>query len=305
MLQPLLSACFLLFLVLVGFSALHWVATRNAPLLSINPLPQRATAKQEWGLGVVLGWGMLVATVVPAVLAGVLHPHFWIQPRSVLLWLVALAALAVFTLAIEAVFRGYLYVRLIHACGTSFATVAMACLYAAVSAFHPNATRLSVLVSFLLGLLASFAYLRTRALWMAWGIHFGWAASMIAIFGLPVGGVDAYSSVVETTISGRNWLSGGTYGPEGSLVAVAVVLAAIPVLYKITADYAWHYTFEAPEGAGYPMEAKPPAAHVAMEQAARPAPLVQILPSTPERASTLPAVEDHLRSAAAAGREPD
>lgn len=300
--QPLLSAAFLLFLVLTGFTALHWLADRHAPLRVVNPLPSRPTASREWGMGAALGWAMLVATVVPMMLAGRLSPGFWMQWRGLELLALSLATLALFTLAIEAVFRGYLFERLIRTVGPALATLLMSFAYAVVSAFHPQSTRLSIFAAFLTGILLSMAYLRTRALWLPWGLHFAWAASMGALFGLPVGGVNAYSSFVDTTSSGPDWLTGGLYGPEGSLICAAVIVLGMVALYMLSTDFAWHLTFEAPQPGGYAVEAKPPAAHVAMEQSARPAPLVQILPSTPANSSTMPAVEEHLRSTTAGVR---
>jgi hypothetical protein len=72
---------------------------------------------------------------------------------------------------------------------------------------------------------------------------------------------------------------------------VVVLLIGIIVLVRVTRDYAWNYTYVPIVPAGYPMEAAPPAAHVAMEamaQQTRPAAplsLVQILPSTPQTRS--------------------
>ena len=62
------------------------------------------------------------------------------------------------------------------------------------------------------------------------------------------------------------------------------------VLVRVTRDYAWHYTYDPIVAAGYPMEARPPAAHVAMEarhsrQGCSPRSLVQILPTTPQTRS--------------------
>ena len=99
-----------------------------------------------------------------------------------------------------------------------------------------------------------------------------------------------YSSVVETRCFGPIWLTGGGFGPAGTVFFVLVLLAAIPVLVKATDDFAWDYTRPPIVAAGYDVTIAPPAAHAAMEQEAqaRPAPLVQILPSTPRGGSGPP-----------------
>jgi hypothetical protein len=123
---------------------------------------------------------------------------------------------------------------------------------------------------------------------------------MGVLLGLPIAGDGNYSSLVTTTASGPAWFSGGYYGPEGSALSLVMVLAALGVLYRITRDYAWEYTHPPIVPMGYPVTIAPPAAHTAMEDAAaaQPAPLVQILSTTPTRSSTLPAVDEHLRTTA-------
>jgi membrane protease YdiL (CAAX protease family) len=298
MLEPLLGAAFLLFLLLIGFGALHWIAARHAPLGEVNGLPPRASARSEWAMGAALGWGLLVAAILPMALLGDLRPNFWTQPRGFGLMLVSALTLLVSTLVSQVVFQGYLFKRLIAAIGPTLATLAMSCAYAGIMAFHPQSTRLSVLIAFFMGLLFALAYLRTHALWLGWGLHFAWAASMGVLFGLPVGGVDSYASVVDASVAGPDAITGGLYGPEGALFTLVVVLLGMFILYLLTRDLAWQYTHPPIVAAGYAVDVAPPSAHTAMEQAAKPAPLVQILSTTPSASSTMPAVEEHLRSTA-------
>ena len=232
-----------------------------------------------------MGWGIVVVSVLPMALEGTLHVRLWTQPRAFWLAIVNLAAIAVVALAEEVAFRGYPYRRLIQAIGPVGATIAISIVFGLVHMLNPDATWISVLITMLAGLLLSIAWLRTHGLWLAWGLHFGWNASMGVLFGLPVSGITGFSSVVETRAIGRLWLTGGEYGPEAAIFTALVLLVAIGVLVRITRDYAWHYTYEAIVPAGYPMEVAPPAAHTAMEQEAKPAPLVQILPTTPQSRS--------------------
>jgi hypothetical protein len=140
---------------------------------------------------------------------------------------------------------------------------------------------LSFLIALLAGVLFSLAYLRTHALWLGWGLHFAWAATMAIVFGLPVGGIATYSSLVQTDVSGPAWFTGGAYGPEGALLTGIVFVVAMAVVYRATREYAWNYTHPAIVAAGYPMDVPPPKAHAAMEQeaAAKTAALVQIAPA--------------------------
>jgi uncharacterized protein len=296
--ELLLSEVFCLFLLLVGFTTLHWISTRTGDIRENNALPKRATARRERQQGIALGWTMLLVAVLPMVLVGDLHPQFWFVPRAWGLALLSLMALAAGALVLEVAFRGYIYIRLIAAIGPVLATILLSLIYAVLSGFHPNATGLSVFVTFLFGILLSLAYLRTHALWLGWGLHFAWNAVAGVILGLPVAGLATYTSFVATDSSGTTWFTGGAYGPEGALFTIIVLAIGMAVLYRMTRDYAWEYTHTPIIPAGYPMTVAPPPAHTAMEEstAARPAPLVQILGVTPTSASTLPVIDEHLRT---------
>lgn len=292
--RPLLTSAFLLFLLVVGFSILQSIARRRSSLREVLGLPKRPTAGREWKLGAALGWGLVVLAVLPMAAAGTLSIQFWTQPRAFALLLLNLITLAVAALVEEVAFRGYAFRRLIEGIGPVAATIVLSLLFGLGHRLNPGATWASTLVTILAGVLFSIAWLRTHGLWLGWGLHFAWNASMGILFGLPVSGITDFSSIVQTRAFGQPWLTGGDYGPEGAGLTVIVLLVGIVVLVRVTRDYAWHYTYVPIVAAGYPMEAAPPAAHVAMEQQAQQAQqarppaavsLVQILPSTPQTRS--------------------
>lgn len=296
-LQPVLTEVFFLFLLLGGFATLHWIATREGGVRNINALPQRSTTQREWFTGAALGWGMLLVAVVPMVLLADLHPDFWLAPRAFGLTGLSLLALAAGSLAMEVGFRGYLFRRLILIVGPTTATLLMAFGCAVLLGFRGEGTGLSFVFLFAEAILFALAYHRTHALWLGWGLRFGWTASMAILFGLPVRGSVDYSSVIATVASGRSWVTGRNYGPDGSLFGLLAVVIGMFALYSLTKDYAWEYTHEPIVAGGYAVVVQPPAAHTAMEQAAvvAPAPLVQIASITPAAPSTSREIEEHLR----------
>jgi membrane protease YdiL (CAAX protease family) len=278
---PLVSESVTLALLLAGFAFLSSVFDGEPWPLRTMGLIRRKTAKTEWALGLALGWGMVAVLVLPMMLSGRLHPEFHLDAAAWNALVLNLFVLAVAALAEEVGFRGYVFQRLIEAAGEAWATVLMAVLFGIVHLQNPHATVGSTLSTVLAGVLFSVAYLRTRALWLPWGMHFGWNASMAVLFGLPMSGIGNFASVVETQTDTPRWLTGGLYGPEASVLASVVLLAGLIVLIRTTRDYAWEYNFQPIVGAGYPMDVPPPAEHAKMEGEAKPAPLVQILPTTP------------------------
>jgi uncharacterized protein len=301
----LLQQLFFLFLLLIGFAVLHWISARNTASNSLtrlngiratNALPARATTREEWQRGAALGWALILAAVLPMMLLGSLHPEFNFNFANLGYALLSLLTIAVATLALEVAFRGFLFIQFIEATGPVFATIFLSFLYATLSAFRPDATGLSILDTFLFAVLFCTAYLRTRALWIGWGIHFAWSAVAAIVFGLPITIDFGFNNLIFTSVTGPEGLTGGPYGPEAAFVTAIVLIIGIFVLRRITRHYAWEYTYTPPIASGYPMDIAPPAAHTAMENeaAATPAPLVQILGATPTAASTNPVIDDHL-----------
>lgn len=295
--RPLLEQVFLLVLLVSGYTALHWVASRNGSIRDTNGLRWRVTAPREWQKGAALGWALLLFTLLPMALAGNLHPQFWFTPRSWGMALLSLLTLLLAALAIELAYRGYMLQRIVAATGPISGTLLLSVVYAFLVTSPVNNTPFSFFVAFSAGVLFCVAYLRTHALWLGWGVRFGWMASMGVLFGLPLSGSADFSSVVTTESSGQTWLTGGAYGPEGALLTGLVLLVGAAVVFALSRDYAWAYTHDTIVPAGYPMDVPPPAAHTAMAAAAPP-PLVQIgalaavpPPVLPRRAATPAAVE--------------
>lgn len=288
----LVDAIFLLFLLGVGFSMLQYIVAPNTPFRETIGLPVRPTARTEWLTGAAIGWAAVLLAILPIALAGDLHIRLWTEPHAVGLLFLNLAAALLISLASEIAFRGFPYRRLLEAVGPTWATILTSLLFAVAGSFTQfggAGSRTASFISVCLGLLLASAWLRTRGLWLSWGLHFAWIASLGILFGLPVSGVETLSSVIQTRAIGADWLTGADLGPEGAFFTVLVLLAAIAVLVRVSRDWSWEYNHQPIVSGGYPMDAAPPPAHAAMEQAAaaKAPSLVQILPSTPQTRSVL------------------
>jgi hypothetical protein len=198
-------------------------------------------------------------------------------------WLAADAAyFALATLAIEIAFRGYPFQCAIHAIGELPAALMLSVLYGILNAWLPGASHASMAVSIALGLLLSMAYLRTRALWLPWGLHLGWVASRALLFGLPVNGISSHSPVVQGDPLAAFGLTGGDFGLDGSWLAFAALLLAMPFVYRATRDLSFQYNAPVLVPGGIPVDLDA-ASRRQHEAATRPEapevkPLVQILP---------------------------
>ncbi len=130
----------------------------------------------------------------------------------------------------ELLFRGYAFQRLIEGSNDYLAVAVSSIVFGGIHRWNPHVTRLAVANTMLAGVLLAVAYLKTRALWMPIGFHFAWNWTL-ALFGLPISGVDLGRVPWEAVPSSSHvWLHGGDYGPEGGVMATAVLAVGIVCL---------------------------------------------------------------------------
>jgi membrane protease YdiL (CAAX protease family) len=288
----------LLFLLVAGYWAMGYVFQRQRTPLRSMGLIQRPTALEEFGTGAAFGWGAMVACVLPMALLGGLTVTFWNGPRQFGLLLLDVVILLVASLAEEVIFRGYPFQRLIEAMGPTLATLVFSAVFGFRHLSNPDSTLGSTLVTVLAGWLLALAYLRTRALWLPWGLHFAWNASMGLLFGLPISGLRIFSPVISANAHGPFWLTGDGYGPEGSLVTAIVLLISLGVLTWVTREYAYQYAQPIIIPGGMPVDIDAAAKRQHEEAMASPAEvaapkLIQILPlSSAEPAPSLSSSSD-------------
>jgi len=127
----------------------------------------------------------------------------------------------------ELMFRGYPFQRLVESVGSVGAILILSGIFGAIHLGNPNAGGFlswGFFNTILVGVLFAYAYLRTRSLWLPFGMHFGWNFFLGVVYGLPVSGIRDFSVVVKTTAHGSKLLTGGAYGIEASLTGALVIM---------------------------------------------------------------------------------
>lgn len=281
---PLAGQAVLAALLLFGYAAFGIVLDRQTQPISRQGFPLRPGWFSETGMGLAMGWAVAVACILPMVAIGGIAIVLNLQP-SAWAWLVAdTMFFALAALAEELAFRGYGFQRFADSVGPVGASLGFAAFYAVMQALLPGSSRASVAVALALNLLLSTAYIRTRGLWLSWGLNFGWKASRALVFGLAVSGVSSHSPVIEGDPMGPFWLTGGGFGLDGSWWAFLVLLAALPIMFSITRDLNFRHNAPDIVPGGVPVDLGAEAGRV-HESATGPietvaAPLVQILPAS-------------------------
>lgn len=124
--------------------------------------------------------------------------------------------------------------------GRAFWVGLSAVVFALMHTSNPNAGFLSGINTALAGVWLAVAVFRTRALWLACGLHLGWNFAQGPLLGLPISGMGSAESGMtipslwSTSLTGPDWATGGSYGIEAGLPCTVVVLIAIAIagLYK-------------------------------------------------------------------------
>jgi membrane protease YdiL (CAAX protease family) len=175
-------------------------------------------APKELGLGTLIGLGLVAVTVVLLWTVGF---YGVLGVNSLAVVFVSLANDGAGAFVEEIILRGIIFRIAEERLGTWVALAISVLLFALLHLAGPGATIASTIVVGVEGsILLSAAYVFTRRLWLAIGIHFGWDFSQDALFGVGRGAEGA----LQGELGGPWLLSGGSAGIEGSVVALLLCL---------------------------------------------------------------------------------
>ena len=146
----------------------------------------------------------------------------------------SLALLFLAALAEEAMFRGYGLQTLTRAKLAWLGVLLTSVPFGLVHLNNPNVVRgVTFANTALAGVWLAAAYLRTRSLWLAVGVHWSWNWALGWFFGLPVSGMRLASNpLLETQDNGPKWLTGGSYGIEGGIACTIALILFTVFLWK-------------------------------------------------------------------------
>ena len=216
------GALLLAALVLAAYAAYVRVVEKRA----VTEL-SRSDAVRELGVGLALGALLFSVTIgILAVLGAyrVTGNNGW---QSMLAILPASLLAAAFE---ETLIRGILFRILEQWLGSWIALAISAVIFGALHLFNPGASLFSsAAISIEAGVLLAAAYMLTRRLWFCIGMHAAWNFTQGGIFSVAVSGGRS-KGLLQATMSGPDWLTGGAFGAEASVVALVVCAAAGVVL---------------------------------------------------------------------------
>lgn len=210
----------------LGALAAYWAFVRY---VERRPATEIGTRKAGLELAAGLAFGVGLFSVVAAVLwlCGA-YTVVGTNPMSVLLPIVAISIISGVTE--EILLRGVIFRITEEGLGTILALIISALIFGFLHGANPGATLASsVAIALEAGLLLGMTYVLTRRLWLSIGLHAAWNFTQGGIFGIAVSGGEVRGLLIPR-ITGPEWLTGGAFGAEASIIAVIVCLSAFAAI---------------------------------------------------------------------------
>jgi len=188
-------------------------------------LPVREAFGKNFWQGTLIGFASITALLVAMRLLRVFYFGAIALERAEIVKYAALWGLAFLMVAFfeEFFFRGYALFT--ATTGLTFwpAAILSCCAFGYVHHGNPGENWLGAFNAGAVGFLFCLILRRTGSLWMAIGFHAAWDWGETYFYGVPDSGLVAPGHLFNPSFSGPAWLTGGSVGPEGSWLCLALI----------------------------------------------------------------------------------
>lgn len=182
--------------------------------------------------------GVLIGTTLQGLT--ILVIYFWgdfrvisVNPISSIITPFAIAfSVAIFE---ETLLRGIIFRIVEEKLGSYISLLISAIIFGAVHLLNPDSSVISSICIGIVGFMFGASFIYSRSLWLPIAIHFSWNFVQSGIFGAVTSGNEKTSSLFNTHISGAELITGGAFGPEGTIQATIFwLLVSIILMIVIT-----------------------------------------------------------------------
>ena len=220
--------------VIILFLFIFWVK-----VIEKNALSSLGFVKRNWLK--YLGWGIMFSLVQMGVIALVYQVSgigsFELNELSLepILFILGLFPFWLLQGGTEEVAtRGWLLTRIAARTNLPLAIAISSSLFGFLHLGNSGVTFLSVLNIVLDGVLAGLLFIYTDSIWLVVAQHGTWNYVQGNLLGFQVSGTGADASIFSFTMgSGPDWLTGGTFGAEGSIITTLVLLVSLVIVYRL------------------------------------------------------------------------
>jgi uncharacterized protein len=216
--EPAKAAQHIVALAIAGFAVYlgygHFIEQRAVFELSLQGMGK------QFGVGLLIGAGLYTACELILMGLGIYRID-GLNPLSYMVPAIAMAlSSSVFE---ELLFRGVLFLSVETWFGSWAALVVSSLVFGLTHLINPQATIEGALfIAIEAGILLAAALMLTRRLWLCIGFHMAWNYTQSAIFSGIVSGNDAEQGLIRSTMKGPDWLTGGNFGVEASVLSLVL-----------------------------------------------------------------------------------
>ena len=197
------------------------------------PLEGIGLAKKHAFRDFLLGWFfggafLTICVLLMVLFGGVQITGFHFSSTNILQFIPLLLAWSIQGHAEEILARGFLFSSVAVKNSIPVGIVVSSIFFSLIHLGNDGLSLIPILDLTLFGILAALYYLKTGSIWGISGAHAAWNCFQGNVFGFPVSGTDAGTAFISVKQQGPDWLSGGVFGVEGSLISVtaqALVIA--------------------------------------------------------------------------------
>ena len=220
--------------VIILFLFIFWVK-----VIEKNALSSLGFVKRNWLKYLV--WGIMISLVQMGVIALVYQVGgigtFELNELSLepILFILGLFPFWLLQGGTEEVAtRGWLLTRIAARTNLPLAIAISSSLFGILHMGNAGVTFLSVLNIILDGVLAGLLFIYTDSIWLVVAQHGTWNYVQGNLLGFQVSGTGADASIFSFTMGdGPDWLTGGEFGAEGSIITTLVLLLSVVMVYRL------------------------------------------------------------------------
>ncbi|HEL1809566.1 CPBP family intramembrane metalloprotease [Streptococcus suis] len=197
----------------------------------------RFVEKSPWlGLGIrkkgalkdfLLGWGIGAAMLTTCVLLmwgfeAIQVTSFQFSANLVGEFLILVLAWSIQGTTEELLTRGWMFSSLAAKHNIPVGILVSSLFFSFLHLGNDGISLIPLLDLTLFAILACLVMLKTGNLWVIGGLHAAWNCFQGNVFAFPVSGTQAGQAFIAVETSGPDWLSGGAFGVEGSVISLLI-----------------------------------------------------------------------------------
>lgn len=197
----------------------------------------RFVEKSPWlGLGIrkkgafkdfILGWGIGAAMLITCVLlmwgfGAIQVTSFQFSANLVGEFLILVLAWSIQGTTEELLTRGWMFSSLAAKHNIPVGILVSSLFFTFLHLGNDGISLIPLLDLTLFAILACLVMLKTDNLWVIGGIHAAWNCFQGNVFAFPVSGTQAGQAFISVITTGPDWLSGGAFGVEGSVISLLI-----------------------------------------------------------------------------------